>query len=274
MICITCGTQFSGNVSTPEICPICIDDRQHVPPCGQKWISRDDLKKNYQVSLQSMPGLSGGQSAPATSVYRLKVDPHFALNNRAILIKSKSGNILWDCIPVLDEAAIDSIKSMGGLKAIAISHPHYYSNMNDWAAAFDCPIYVHHLDAEWVMDKGPHINYWQGDELSFFDGIRMIHTGGHFRGSCVLQVPDLSASGTIFCGDSLYIARSKKHTAVMYSYPNQIILPRADFAAFEKRMSAIQFDSLIGAFDHQELSGNARTIYESSMQGYKAAYQL
>lgn len=282
MICAACGTYFPQTVPVPEICPICKDDRQYVPEGGQSWISSADLEKNHQVLVQPLLPGAGGQDENAvvlrqdttTTLYSIKLEPQFAISNRAILVRSKSGNILWDCIPMLDLPTITSIKSMGGLKAIAISHPHYYSNMNDWAATFDCPIYIHDSDAQWVVNKGPHIHFWQGDANALFDDIRILHTGGHFPGSTVLSVPDLSPSGTVLCGDSLYVARSKKHTAVMHSYPNQILLARTDFAAFEKRMSAISFDSLIGAFDNQELLGNARTIYESSMQRYKAAYQL
>ncbi|MBA3647420.1 MAG: hypothetical protein H0W62_02540 [Chitinophagales bacterium] len=95
-------------------------------------------------------------------------------------------------IALLDEPARDFIKSKGGLKAIAISHPHYYSNMNDWAEMFDCPIYIHRSDEQWIMDKGSHISLWDGNEKSLWDEIRIINIGGHFPGSCIFQVPFLS----------------------------------------------------------------------------------
>ena len=40
---------------------------------------------------------------------------------------------------------------MGGIAAIAISHPHYYSSMAEWAEAVDAPIYLHAADREWVL---------------------------------------------------------------------------------------------------------------------------
>ena len=38
---------------------------------------------------------------------------------------------------------------MGGLKGIAISHPHYYTTMVDWSRAFgDIPVHLHEADKQ------------------------------------------------------------------------------------------------------------------------------
>jgi len=70
--------------------------------------------------------------------------------------------VLWDCIPLLDELVIEFIKSKGGLKAIAFSHPHFYSNMHEWAETFDCPVYIHQNDEQHIMVKGERIRLWPG----------------------------------------------------------------------------------------------------------------
>ena len=57
------------------------------------------------------------------------IDPHFAIGQRALFLRTPKGNVLWDCLPLLDEAVVEAIKSMGGISAIAISHPHYFSSM-------------------------------------------------------------------------------------------------------------------------------------------------
>ncbi|HTN38793.1 MAG TPA: hypothetical protein VL053_17050 [Arachidicoccus sp.] len=287
MICTTCGTQYSSKQPLPPLCPICEDSRQYIPLTGQGWIGTEELQKQSRIRIQPLipPGpalsLTGSTGVEQRSglnnrpgLYALQVEPKFALGNRALLVVTKDGNILWDCIPSINEEIIQFIQALGGLKAIAISHPHYYSNMNDWAAAFDCPVFLHKLDEQWVMRKGPRLHFWSGDQLQLTKEIRIVHTGGHFPGSSILEAPTLSKGGTVLCGDSLYVARSKKHIAVMYSYPNQILLSREDFNTFEERMSAVTFDTLYGAFDYQDLTLNARQIYEKSMQLYKAAYQL
>jgi glyoxylase-like metal-dependent hydrolase (beta-lactamase superfamily II) len=71
-----------------------------------------------------------------------------ARRRRALLVTHPAGNVLWDCIPLLDEALIEMIRGVGGISAIAISHPHYYANMVEWSRAFDCPIYLHVADRQ------------------------------------------------------------------------------------------------------------------------------
>src|SRR3954469_3383806 len=39
------------------------------------------------------------------------------------------GQLLWDCIPFIDAATVEIVKGLGGVAAIAVSHPHYYSTM-------------------------------------------------------------------------------------------------------------------------------------------------
>jgi glyoxylase-like metal-dependent hydrolase (beta-lactamase superfamily II) len=192
----------------------------------------------------------------------------FAIGQRALLVLSEQGNVLWDCIPMLDELSVEFIKSKGGLKAIAFSHPHYYSNMNDWAEVFDCPVYIHNNDAENVMVKGSHIRLWNGDELELWDGIKIILIGGHFEGSCILHVPFLSNEGAILCGDTLFLSPSKKHFSAFRSYPNRIPLPMHEMRRIKDRFDLISFDSFYGYIKTQNLHENVKGIFEHSMCRY------
>jgi hypothetical protein len=45
-------------------------------------------------------------------------------------------------VPVLDDAAVEQIRSLGGLAAIAISHPHFYAANIDIAEAFDATVFL------------------------------------------------------------------------------------------------------------------------------------
>ena len=44
-----------------------------------------------------------------------------------MLLFAGDGNVLWDCINVLTPQTVKEIRSRGGIKAIAISHPHFYT---------------------------------------------------------------------------------------------------------------------------------------------------
>jgi glyoxylase-like metal-dependent hydrolase (beta-lactamase superfamily II) len=264
LICTTCGTQFPSGISLPQLCPICNDDRQYIGDSGQNWKEIDQLNKEYTVKINKVN----------KRLYELKMVPDFAIGQRAFLVIADGGNILWDCIPLLNEETITFIKSKGGLKAIAFSHPHYYSTMNEWARTFNCPVYIHQNDEEWVMYKNPFVHYWRGHEMPLWEGMKIINIGGHFPGSCIFHIPSMSANGTVLCGDSLYIAKSKRHIAIMHSYPNQIMLTKDEFISVYKKTEGLEFDTLHGAFVGQSLLGNADEIFTNSMRRYKVGYAV
>ena len=64
------------------------------------------------------------------------VEPSFAIGQRALLLREADGCVMWDCVPLATPQAVDYVRSLGGLKAIAISHPHYYGAVVDWSEAF------------------------------------------------------------------------------------------------------------------------------------------
>ena len=264
IICETCGTQYREEVEVIGLCAICNDDRQYIGDNGQRWTDLGELKKNHHVRISQVN----------ERLYALKMEPAFALGQRAFLVLSPNGNVLWDCIPLLDDATIDFINSKGGLKAIVFSHPHYYSTMNEWAAAFDCPIYIHEGDRAFIFYRSNAVRLWEGDQQLLWDDMGIVHVGGHFPGSSLLQVGTLSSKGGILCGDSFYLSKSKRHIAIMYSYPNQILLTKKEFAEVHRKITGLSFDSLYGAFDWQNLEGNAHDVFAASMQRYLDSYEI
>lgn len=257
-ICTACGTHYPAG-HTPALCPICADDRQYIPESGQRWTTHEELLQHHSVRI-----------IPLTEkVYELTLVPGFAIGQRALLILSDEGNILWDCIPLLNEPTRAFIQSKGGLKAIAFSHPHYYSNMNDWAAAFDCPVYIHRDDASWIVVKDQRIHLWEGNERTLWKGMQLYHIGGHFPGSSLLHVPFLSKEGAIFCGDTLVLSPSGKHLSVMYSYPNRIPLPLAEMRRIRERLEGIAFDTYYGFYPFQNVTENVKGLLAESMNRYQ-----
>ena len=72
---------------------------------------------------------------------------------------------MWDCVTLVDDASIAAVRELGGLAAIAISHPHFYASCVTWSRAFgDCPVYIHAADAEWVQYPAPAVKLWEGDD--------------------------------------------------------------------------------------------------------------
>jgi len=257
-ICHTCGTRYAEEL--PKSCPVCDDDRQYVPVSGQKWTSYAELSQTHTIRFGN----------PLPNVYNLRVSPGFGIAQRAHLILSPPGNILWDCLPFLDEATVAFIKSKGGLKAIAISHPHYYGLMAGWAETFDCPIYLHKADSQWVMDKTNRIVFFEEGRKALWDGIEIVHTGGHFDGSTILYAPGIGDKGSVFVGDTLQVALSRRFISIMYSYPNHIPLPLKEINRIGDIIMQLNFDNMYGAFEWQNIESGAKELFENSIRKYNS----
>lgn len=256
-ICVTCGTKYPESF-TGNTCSICEDDRQYVPQMGQKWTNDKTLLRNHSVKIRKIKD----------RLYEFVINPNFAIGQRALLILSEQGNVLWDCISMLDEAARTFIKQKGGLKAVVISHPHYYSNMQAWAKAFNCPIYLHQEDEKWVVNKSEKIKYWRGASHELWEDMQIIKIGGHFPACSVILAPKLSKTAALFCGDTFSIAPSMQHIAVMYSYPNKIPLSVAEVARIKKLMEPVEFDEIYGFWSSQNITKNAKKLLMDSLNRY------
>src|SRR6266567_1966868 len=148
-ICVQCGTQFSETAKPPLRCPICEDERQFVRHGGQHWTTLQELALHHCNRLE--------EEAP--QLLGIGMEPEFAIGQRALLVQSPAGNLLWDCISLLDDKTIAQIKPRGGIRAIAISHPHFYSSMVEWAEHFDAEIYLHAADRQWVMRDRRYLSF-------------------------------------------------------------------------------------------------------------------
>jgi hypothetical protein len=78
----------------------------------------------------------------------------------------------------------------------------------------------------------------------------------------------MSVKGTILSGDTVYLSLSKKHYAIMYSYPNRIPLPISEIKRIKKRFESLEFDSIYGFFSYQNVIGTARELLETSLNRY------
>ena len=231
-ICKTCGTQFPESSLPPRGCPICEDERQYIGLDGQQWMTMEDLQRQHHNRFQPLePDLTGIASEPV-----------FAIGQRALLVQTPQGNLLWDCISLLDEQTIEAVRSLGGIQAIAISHPHYYSAMVEWSQAFKAPIYLHRDEQPWVMRPDPAINFWEGEYYALFGGLTLVRCGGHFPGAMVLHWPaGATGSGVLLTGDIINVVSDRRYVSFMYSYPNliPIISQQGEPGGLGSRVSAL-----------------------------------
>lgn len=259
-ICKTCGTQFPPSDHEPESCPICQEERQYVGLGGQEWTTMKEMQGCHVYSNEI------SQDEP--NLYSLTTVPEFAIGQTAYLVQNNGFNLLWDCITYLDEATIQTIKELGGIQAIALSHPHYYSSQAEWAERFNVPIYIHEDDREWVMRDSEHIIFWSGESLKLHDGLEICRLGGHFKGGAVLHWQNgNNGKGVLLTGDIIQIVSDRQWVSFMYSYPNLIPLPAKTVERMAGKIKALSFDRIYNAF-HRVIEKEAGQAVQRSADRY------
>jgi glyoxylase-like metal-dependent hydrolase (beta-lactamase superfamily II) len=155
---------------------------------------------------------------------------------------------------------------LGGLSAIAISHPHYYTCMQDWARAFGCAVHLHAADADWVMRPDPAIRHWDGETLEISAGVTLLRLGGHFPGGTVLHWADgADGRGAILSGDIVQVAADLDRVSFLWSYPNMMPLAAATVLRIAATLSPWRFDRIYGAFPgRQVMAGGAGAVQRSA----------
>src|SRR5262249_12209033 len=181
---------------------------------------------------------------------------------RALLLRTPAGNVLWDCVSLIDEAMVEIINALGGLKAIAISHPHYYTTMVDWSAAFGgIPVYLHAADKKWIMRFAPCLRLWEEDSKEMLPGLTLIRVGGHFEGGTVLHwAQGASGKGALLSGDLLQVTLDRKFVSFMWSYPNYIPLGEKAVRAISKRLEPWTYETIYGAFWDRVIPPNRTSL--------------
>jgi glyoxylase-like metal-dependent hydrolase (beta-lactamase superfamily II) len=196
-------------------------------------------------------------------------EPHFAIGQRALLVQTDSGNVLWDCISFLDDETVSAIQQRGGIKAIAISHPHFYSSMVAWADRFEARIYLHEADRKWVMRPDDRIEFWSGETHSLSDTITLVRLGGHFAGSSILHWKDgADGKGALLTGDTISVMPDRRWVSFMYSYPNQIPLPSLEVDRIRNAALAYDFERLYGGWFDSIVSQDAKSAVNRSADRY------
>jgi len=237
---------------------VCADERQYCAPSGQRWLTLGDLRAAHRTELRELePGL-----------YGIGATPGFAIGQRALLVRTAAGNLLWDCISLIDEAVIGAVRALGGLTAIAISHPHFYSSMVEWSREFGrIPVYLHAADRGWVMRPDPAIVFWDGESRPVLPGLTLVRCGGHFPGSCVLHWD----RGALLSGDTIAVVADRKHVSFMYSYPNLVPLSAAAVRAVVGAVRPYDYNRIYGGWWGRVIPADARAAVERSAERYLAA---
>ncbi|KAF2707780.1 hypothetical protein K504DRAFT_483099 [Pleomassaria siparia CBS 279.74] len=226
-----------------------LDPRQYVPASGQAWTSLSLEASKQENHFE--------QDATDPRIWFITTSPK--ARERCILIQTPAGNILWDLISFIDQGTIDFVKSKGGLKAIVISHPHFYTTHLEWAHTFGCPVYTSKADEEWLNRKDAYgLRELIDGTTEIVDGVTAIQAGGHFDGSLILHWDK-----NIFIADTMMSVPSGFYHkdrlpgttsySFMWSYPNMIPLPPPKIHGIWKALKPFDFEASFGGFPGQNV---------------------
>ncbi|HWR46713.1 MAG TPA: MBL fold metallo-hydrolase [Pseudonocardiaceae bacterium] len=237
-ICLTCGVQYPDTDRPPARCAICEDERQYVGWDGQQWTTMAELARDHTVVLrEEEPDLLG-----------IGVEPAIAIGQRALLVRTPHGNVLWDCISVLEDTARHQITELGGIAAICLSHPHFYAANIEFADAFDARVLIPRADQEWIRRPSPRIELFD-DDVELAPGVTLARIGGHFDGAAVLHWSAGSEGrGALLTGDTITVVQDREWVSFMWSYPNLIPLDEATVLDIARRVERFSFDRVYGGW--------------------------
>ncbi|MGH3345313.1 MAG: hypothetical protein ACRDPK_21095 [Carbonactinosporaceae bacterium] len=239
-VCATCGVQYADSARPPEACPICDDERQYVPAGGQRWTTLEELAAaGHRTRFQEQePGLVG-----------VGVEPEFGIGQRALLVRTPAGNLLWDPPGFLDDEAVERVAELGGLAAVSASHPHFYGVHVAWSQAFGgVPVLVPEADKAWVMRPDRSVELWSGTR-EVLPGVTLVQCGGHFAGSAVVHWRDgADGRGALLTGDSVTVVADTRYVSFMRSYPNLIPLPEGEIRHILDALAPYRYDRVYGGW--------------------------
>jgi hypothetical protein len=238
---------------------VCADERQWVPPDGQRWTTLDELAAaGHRSDVRAVePGLTG-----------IGADPPVAIGQRSLLVATDAGNVLWDPSGFIDDAAVAAARSAGGLRFVTASHPHFYGAIASWAREFDAEILVPVDDAAWLRaDPDVRVRLWSGT-LEVLPSVTLVQCGGHFTGSAVLHwAAGASGRGVLLSGDTIVVTPGEDRVTFIRSAPNRLPLSTAAVRGVVSAVEPFSFDRIYGGWWVPVLrSGAWETVRTSALR--------
>jgi glyoxylase-like metal-dependent hydrolase (beta-lactamase superfamily II) len=254
-ICRTCAVEQADIGEAVTVCAICSDERQYVRPTGQQWITLDELAD---------AGHRGTVAEVEPGLYGITIEPSVGIGQRALLVRTTSGNLLWDPTGYVDDHLVAAVAEVGGLAAVAASHPHMFGVQVEWSQRFgNVPVYVQAADREWLQRDDPVVRIWD-EKTEVLPGVVLERIGGHFPGSAITHFVGADGRGVLLSGDTIAGTPDEHWVSFMRSFPNKIPLSAAVVAKVADRVLRLEFDRLYDNFGGQVIGDAASWVRRSA----------
>jgi len=218
---------------------VCADERQWLPPGGQRWTTLAELAAAGHASdVRAVePGLTG-----------IGADPPVAIGQRSLLVATPAGNILWDPSGFIDEAAVAAVRAAGGLSFVTASHPHFYGAMASVGGRVRRGDPGARRRRGLAAGRRQRVRTWSGI-LEVLPSVTLIQCGGHFPGSAVLHWADgADGRGALFSGDTIFVTPGEDRVTFVWSAPNRLPLSEAAVSGVWEAVRPYRFDRIYGGW--------------------------
>jgi glyoxylase-like metal-dependent hydrolase (beta-lactamase superfamily II) len=257
-VCATCGNHYLE--AAPPVCVVCADERQWVPPGGQRWTSLSELvQAGHRSDVREVePDLTG-----------IGAQPPFAIGQRSLVVRTPQGNLLWDPSGFIDDGAIAAVKEIGGLRYVTASHPHFYGAIVSWSRALGAEILLPDADADWLRaGPGDPVRTWSGS-FDALPGVTVIQCGGHFPGSAVVHwAAGADGYGVLLSGDTIFVTPGEDRVSFIWSAPNRLPLSEAAVRTVWAAVGPYEFDRIYGGWWTPVLRSGAKDTVQRSAERY------
>lgn len=256
-VCATCGVEHPDSAAPPDSCAICSDDRQWVPEEGQLWTTFAELDDAHSFTVTEVE----------PDLFAIDVTPRFGIGQRAALVRTPAGNLLWEPSGYFSPAMVDTVGRLGPLAAISASHPHLVGASVSWSQAFGgVGVYVNADDRRWVRRPDQAVTFWQ-DHAEPVPGLTLVQCGGHFAGSAVLHWPaGAGGRGVLLSGDTLTVVADRA-VSFMRSYPNYVPLSERLVRKILAAIAPLDYDRIYSGFG-TVVRRNAQAVVAASADRY------
>lgn len=258
-LCATCAVEYAE--PTPQVCPICADERQYLPPDGQRWTSLDELAAaGQQLTIHELE----------SNLVGIRSEPSVGIGQQCIVVVTPHGSLLWDPVGYVDDATATRIDALGPVLAIAASHPHMFGVQLEWSRRLgDAPVLVAEADRSWVGRTDDRIEYWSGTR-AIAEGLTLHQVGGHFPGSaCVHWAAGAEGRGVLLTGDTVFPNPDRASVGFLRSYPNKIPLSGQVVQRIANQLESWEFDRIYGNFNNV-IHGDGRRVVRDSADRHTA----
>ncbi|MCH1884271.1 hydrolase [Agrococcus sp. ARC_14] len=253
ILCATCGVESAEPL--PETCPICADERQWVPRHGQVWTS---------VDVQQRDGMRVDVVEDEPGLWAITSEPAVGIGQRALLVQTDGGNLLWDPIGTITDAAVEQVRELGGLVAVAASHPHMFGVQCAWADALDARVLVNRRDASWIQRQHERVELWD-QEVELLPGVRLIRFGGHFPGSAmVVWQQGSDGEGSLLAGDTIQPKPDRASLGFMRSFPNNIPMSPGVVRRIADQLAPLRYRRIYGNIPGQLIEDGPAAVERSA----------